>query len=212
MDASGSGLHGASTSVEWVTGKYGHAAHFSGDDVVVVKESGNTILDVKTVLMVAWIKPSDRDVAADRGIVMNKENAYEFGLQKTTGRLQGAFGPGCWRWWGNDVVALDEWTHVAVGVDGTSERHFVSGVFTEQDGCAGLLATNDEDFKIGARSTCGADCHSSQFKGAIDEAMLFDRCLSNADMATVYGTPPSGAGVTNCYPIFTDCQSVSDCH
>ena len=124
------------------------------DDVFIFKDSGDTVFDVENVLMVAWIKPSDHNVAEDRRIVLNKEDAYEFGLQKTTGQLQGAFAPGCWRWWGSDIIALDEWTHVAVGVDGTSDRHFVNGAFTKHDDCAGPLATNDEDFKIGARSRC----------------------------------------------------------
>jgi len=26
-------------------------------------------------------------------------------------------------------------THVGVGVDGTNERHFVNGAFTEEEGC-----------------------------------------------------------------------------
>ena len=69
--------------------------------------------------------PTARDVSRDRGIVMNKESAYEFGLQDNVGALQGAFGPGCWRWWGSDVIPLDTWTQVMVGVDGTSEQHYL---------------------------------------------------------------------------------------
>jgi hypothetical protein len=200
-DVSGSGLDGTPINVDWVIGKRAGAAYFSGDDAVIVQDIGDTVLDVENVLMVAWIKPSDRNVgiggtlAVDRGIVMNKDLVYEFGLQDITGQLQGAFGPGCWRWWGNEVIALDEWTHVAVGVDGTSERYFVNGAFGEQDGCAGKLTVNDNDFRIGARSLLGnfadlADLSDSsfgsQFKGTIDEAMLFGRCLSDREVHALY--------------------------
>lgn len=113
---------------------------------------------------------------------------YEYGLQQNTGALQGAFGPGCWRWWGGNadgsVIALNRWTHVAAGVDGTNEKHFVNGRFLEQDSCPGALTNNDDDFKIGARGGDGG--HSSQFRGSIDEAMVFGTMLSDADVQAIY--------------------------
>ena len=63
--------------------------------------------------MAAWIRPVEYDVAADRGIIMNKESSYEFGLEDGTGALQGAFSP-CWRWFGTTRVPAHEWTHVGV--------------------------------------------------------------------------------------------------
>ena len=98
--------------------------------------------------------------------------------------LQGAFAPGCWRWWGTATLALNEWTHVAAGVDGTNEIHFVNGAFAEQDSCAGSLTINDDDFKIGARGGDGG--HSSQFRGSVDEAMLFGAMLSEEDVQAIY--------------------------
>jgi hypothetical protein len=47
----------------------------------------------------------ERHRAADRGIIMNKENSYEFGLEDETGGLQGAFSP-CWRWWGTRRIPV----------------------------------------------------------------------------------------------------------
>ena len=113
-----------------------------------------------------------------------RESTYEFGIQDGTGALQGAFGPGCWRWWGTAVLALNEWTHVGAGVDGTNEKHFVNGAFAEQDGCAGSLTINNDDFMIGARGGDGA--HGSQFKGAVDEAMVFGAMLSDDEVQAIY--------------------------
>ena len=50
---------------------------------------------------------------------------------------------------------MNEWTHVGAGVDGANEKHFVNGAFVEQDGCAGSLTINNDDFKIGARGGDG---------------------------------------------------------
>ena len=113
-----------------------------------------------------------------------RESTYEFGIQDNTGALQGAFGPGCWRWWGTALLPVNEWTHVAAGVDGTNEKHFINGAFAEQDGCAGSLRINNDDFKIGARGGDGG--HGSQFRGSVDEAMLFGAMLSDNDVQTVY--------------------------
>ena len=118
-DVSGTGLVGTLVAPEFVTGHWGSAFFFDGDDALVVSDTGRSPLDVTQVLMMAWVMPSQYDVAADRGIVMNKESAYEFGLEDASGRLQGAFGPGCWRWWGTVSIPLDVWTHVAAGAEGT---------------------------------------------------------------------------------------------
>ena len=115
---------------------------------------------------------------------VRRESTYEFGLQDNTGALQGAFGPGCWRWWGTANIPAGSWTHVGAGVDGTNEKHFVNGVFVEQDGCGGSLTINNDDFKIGARG--GDSGHSSQFRGSVDEAMVFGAMLSDIEVAAIY--------------------------
>lgn len=133
--------------------------------------------------MLSWINPSRFDSGAGVAIVMNKENAYEYGVAEGSGALQGAFSP-CWRWFGSVLVPLGEWTHVGAGVDGTNERHFVNGAVAEETSCAGALTPNDAAFKIGARG--GNSGHSSQFAGSIDEVMLFSTRCDDAAVAAVY--------------------------
>ena len=115
---------------------------------------------------------------------VRRESTYEFGLQDNTGALQGAFGPGCWRWWGTANIPAGSWTHVGAGVDGTNEKHFVNGAFAEQAGCGGSLRINNDDFMIGARGGDGG--HGSQFKGSIDEAMVFDSMLTDDEVNAIY--------------------------
>jgi len=102
------------------------------------------------------------------------------------------------------LLAVNEWTHVAAGVDGTNEKHFVNGAFAEQDGCPGVLTNNNEDFKIGARG--GDGDHGSQFRGSVDEAMLFGAMLSDEDVQAIYdGTfaappPPMSSDLVGALP------------
>ena len=93
-----------------------------------------------------------------------RESTYEFGIQDGTGALQGAFGPAAGAG-GHCGTALNEWTHVGAGVDGTNEKHFVNGAFAEQDGCAGSLTINNDDFMIGARGGDGTHGRNSGCSG-----------------------------------------------
>ena len=106
--------------------------------------------------MMAWVRPVKYDVKQDRGIIMNKESSYEFGLQDDTGALQGAASPGCWRWFGTIRIPLHEWTHVAVSFSKTTEHHFVSGVHVEADRCIntkGLAKHPNYGLKMGETTT-----------------------------------------------------------
>ena len=186
FDASGNDLHSVAVNGEYAQGLWGDAFFFDGDDVLVVVDSGagTSPLDPQLVLMMAWVFPSARGLTGGSGanIIMNKESVYEYGLDGH-GMMQGALSP-CWRWWGTAVVALDEWTHTAVGLDGINEVHYINGALAEQTACAGDLTDNAEDFKIGARGGDGA--HGSPFHGAVDEAMLFGGVLTAEEVMAIY--------------------------
>ena len=113
-------------------------------------------------------------------------------------------------------MTLHEWTHVAVSYDGEMERHFISGVHVEEDSCPGgdLSATDTSRYwaglKIGARSYCGSapDCDQtggtgrghSQFRGDIDESMLYSEALDQAQIYAIYhrafDATSGGEGIT----------------
>ena len=158
--------------------------------------------------------------AGDRGIIMNKESSYEFGIEDQTGALQGAFNSGCWRWWGTIRIPGHEWTHVAVSYNGQIESHYISGEHVEDDPCPGgdLVPTPATQpfrgLKLGARGMChdadagwstdgscdevGADF--SQFRGDIDEGMLFSDAISQAEIYSIYhrayDATSGGEGIT----------------
>jgi hypothetical protein len=154
--------------------------------------------------MLAWVKPnsySTREAGGnpDRGIIVNKENSYEMGLENGLGNLQGAFGPGCWRWFGGIRIPLHEWSHTAIVYDGSQEKHYVNGILGESDACPGgaLDKHPEAKLRIGARywSSTGTDYASSSpsanFRGDIDEVRLFGArspggSLTDANVEYVY--------------------------
>ena len=143
-------------------------------------------------------------------IIANKESTYEIGLATESngmpnGLFIGAFS-GCWRWWGGSAVAgTGVWTHVAGGVDGANELHYVNGVPDGSDSCGGDLAKNDYPFKLGARSrgtgmstqndqsaTVLTD-NGSRFFGELDEVMVFSIGLDAAQAAGACHHPECSA-------------------
>ena len=85
-------------------------------------------------------------------------------------------------------MPLHEWSHVGVQYDGTNEKHYVNGMLAETGSCPGdpaarmVLNKVPDNLRIGARTTCfrvddaSGECQpdaNSQFRGDIDEVMLF---------------------------------------
>ena len=201
-DIVGGNSGGGSTQVtneEWVKGLFGLAFRFYGDDTLRVTRCNGASadpwnLDVSLITMIAWVRPQSYDPAyeAYEAIIMNKENAWEFGLKEGNGALIAALSP-CWRWWGTVQIPLHEWTHVAVSYDGVNEAHFIQSQMVESTACGdgGDLAVSPSDFRIGHRerghgNTAGQTMGHDQFVGDIDEAMVFNRALGEVDLHGIY--------------------------
>ena len=98
-DISGNGLDASVVNVQFVAGVWGSAWFLDGqvrvgdDDrsaIIVPDPGADSPLDVRLVTMLAWVKPADPyNPPGDRGIIMNKESTYEFGLLDNDGALQG---------------------------------------------------------------------------------------------------------------------------
>ena len=182
----------------WVAGKYRIALNFKGDDGFIVSDPSNALASINAaVTMAAWVRPSQYEVCGDRGIIMNKESSFEFGVEANSGALQGAKNEGCWRWWGNVRLSLWDWTQTAVAFDGSDEIHYVNGIMMESDPCVGPVTVNDNPLRIGARAnivSAGGGDYWSQFLGDIDEAMVFDSALTTREISGIYrATYRSGA-------------------
>ena len=109
-------------------GRKGAGVEINSDgDGIRVIDGGDSPLDIGgSITMSAWVKPYSCDFNGTTGIIMNKENRYEWGLADGTCTLRGA-GDACWRWWGNATVPPRQWTHVAISWDGDRERHYING-------------------------------------------------------------------------------------
>jgi len=80
-DSSGNGLDGSVSNPEWVSGVYGLAIAFDGDDGLVVDVDKMRTVTIDHVTMAAWVKgeSSGNDgttFESSMGVIMNKEVTY----------------------------------------------------------------------------------------------------------------------------------------
>jgi hypothetical protein len=179
---------------------------FSGGNAYInIPDTGSSSLDVRQVSIVAWINPKTYNFHSDRGIIVNKESAWEVGLQNITGKLQGAAAPGCWRWAGTKVIPLNTWTQIAVIWTGKNEYHYVNGILVDNfTDCSTPLTINDQDLRIGARGGDGTP--SSYFNGSIANVQIYSTALTPQQIQQLYlqgiNSPPiPNAGLVGWWPL-----------
>ncbi len=141
----------------------GWAIKFVGDSSKQVQAKNSPSLSItgKALTMEAWIFPTGG------GIIINKENSYECAL--VGGQLQFAIQAPTWAWFGNGLVPLNEWSHVAVTYDGNESICWVNGkkVASDKTNSGTILATPDP-FNLGWRPYGD----HQPFSGIIDEARV----------------------------------------
>jgi hypothetical protein len=161
------------------------ALSFDGvDDYVGIADAAK--LNVDYITMEAWVYVADYAFVSSHAIIMNKENSYEWGIEKTTGKLMAAIQPN-WAWLGSMVVPTGQWNHVAVTWDGTNLKLYLNGteeIITPTN--AGVISDTTNGLGIGARglATNGASGANSYFKGQMDEVRLWNNARTAAEISS----------------------------
>jgi len=188
-DASGNGNTGTIGTATWTTsGKYGNALSFNGTSARVTVNDSNS-LDLTTgMTLEAWLFPTAvggwRDV-----IYKGMDDIYYLmgSSDNSTPAIGGTFSPSALR--GTSSLPLNAWTHLAGTYDGTTMRLYVNGVQVSSRAQTGPIQTST------AALTMGGDAlYGQYFAGRIDEARIYNRALSAAeiqsDMSSALGAGP----------------------
>ena len=131
--------------------------------------------------MAAWVRP---DAVGETKSVINRNGPYLLWLSADRtmgpGLLQGS-----WYWsTSNDTVNLNQWSHIALTYDGSTQRLYVngqpSGVYTT---LSGNIDTRTSGIVIGRDTSSGGRFY---FDGAIDDARLYGRALTASEVAGLY--------------------------
>jgi hypothetical protein len=190
-DSSGNGHTGTVAGPVWTTpGKVGGALRFDGvNDWVTVADTA--VLDVTTGLtMEAWVNPAA--VGTGWRTVMLKEQPNNLIYALYAGN--GAGRPAAHVFTTSDLgtngtanTPLNAWTHLAATYDGATLRLFVNGTQVSSKAVTGSIRASTGVLRFGGNAVW-----SEWFNGLIDEARLYNRALTAAEIQADMTRPVSG--------------------
>ena len=167
---------------QWVTGQVGNALDFDGsNDRVVVSDTPE--LDITDqITLAAWINVdsfSDWEGIITKG-TSNIPYAMDLradGSLSFTANYSITGGVGTGEWLSNTKLTTNQWHHVAITYDGDAIRFYIDGQLDTN------VVSLDLTFATTSQSlVLGADLTGSHFDGSIDDARVYNRALSQADI------------------------------
>jgi len=199
VDSSAKGNDGTlNGGPQWVAGQIGGALNFNSTDDYVDISSSSSLESMTDITISAWIKAETLQPAQECTIV--RRDAYQLPGVRTI-YLMDLFTDGHLRlfFWGKDSADMTigtsttdlrdgNWHHVAVVRDNgnTKAYGYVDGIaaIDVTDIADGSFESADTSVYIGQYDR---DNSNSQFKGTIDEVRIYDRALSQAEIAWLSG-------------------------
>ena len=189
-DVSGRGNNGTITGAQWSTsGRYSGALTFNGtSNLVTVADSAT--LDLTTGLTIeAWVNPTVaptgwRTIVAKEttgNVVYYLHASSSSNNRPATG---GRFGSADQVLYGGTRLTANTWVHLAATYDGTTQRLFVNGAQVATRAQTGSLAVSTGALRIGGNASFG-----EYFQGRIDDARIYNRALSAAEITSDMNTP-----------------------
>lgn len=185
-DSSGKGNHGAlKNGPERVEGKIDGAMEFDGEEQQSMSTiAASIMMDPYPYTFTAWIKMDEYNPDGNTGaVVMGNYGGNGQGTifyVSNIGKLSARPHSGT-DLKGGTTIPIGEWTHIAATLEESSLKLYVNG---EEDGngtSAGYVGGASKTFVIGRASWY----EGSFFTGIIDEAGLFSKALSQAEIKDV---------------------------
>jgi len=176
-DSSGKGNHGTLTDMDsatdWVSGKYGYALDFAGDnDYVDCGTNTSLNMDGKNWTVGSWIK-TDAACSSPGCAIMSK-GTWEVGNYQY--RISG----NKIQWWVNEFTPTNDsgsitvndgvWHQVVFLYDGSSVKIYVDGVLDKSTPVTGTMTTNAHILAIG----CRGSALDTWFNGQIDDVRIYN--------------------------------------
>ena len=188
-DGSGNGNDGVlAGGPQWVSGMYGTALEFDGDDALVDTDQ-SLLNDLEGFTMAGWISAGNVGVYSS---LFGQNDLIEFGFTtESNGQLGTWMAGNDWAFVGADYpYAYPSWHHVALAGDADRIVIYIDGQEVASDENGMTSGTSGYEFSIGANVFNET---GDPFEGLIDDVWLFGRALSQEEIQTVMrGSGDSG--------------------
>ena len=190
-DRTGRGNNGRVTGAAWTSaGRRAGAYEFVATNSCVDVTNAPS-LNLKKATFAAWFKTSKSEAGGRSILGKMPDRGYALGIagDSTNGPSAGRV-----RFAVNDHVCLGDsnvtdgaWHHAAGAYDGESLKLYVDGQLQKQVVLwRGEIAAGDSNLTIGMNESCPVPQENGRsFDGAIDELMIFDHALSDAEVGAV---------------------------
>ena len=200
-DAAGGDNNGTLTNGPlWTAGRIGSALSFDGiNDSVSVPDS--PALDLTGALTLsAWVNPAIATTSY-KSIMIKNYTYFMYASAPGCGNggiLAGLSGTPARVVCDTTPLAVNTWTHLAVTYDGAAVRLYRNGVLKSSAAVTGGPTVTAGTLQLGASQ------YGEHFKGKLDEARVYNRALSAAEVLALVNAAPTGIvtdlngdGVTN---------------
>jgi hypothetical protein len=180
--------------VTFTNGEVGQTFSFDGSSGYVLVPDSPSLRITNQLTIEAWI--NTRSTNTDRCVVAKVggtggNNGYQFVLSKNA--LVGLFNSPGQSWPSATIsraipIVLGSWNHVAFTYDQSSLKLYFNGVPVATNVIGAVaINTSTSNLRVG-----DDDSHDTPFDGQIDEASLYNRALSAAEIAAIYNSGPAG--------------------
>ena len=177
------------------SGKYGSSLSFDGiNNYVRISDDPSLSILQKTTLS-AWIYPTEYGDASDSYIknIYSDEDVdltavWRLGSQGNAS-LKDRFGVNFNNGANNDIestgaIPLNTWTHVITVTNGTNILFYFNGFLDSSKSYSITPTQKSLPWMIGTKAESGST--SRQYKGSIDEVMIFNRSLNSSEISQIY--------------------------
>jgi glucose/arabinose dehydrogenase/fibronectin type 3 domain-containing protein len=194
VDASGNNNTATLQGATWSTaGKYGNALSFNGTSSIVRVASAASLNLSSAMTLSAWVNPAASQ-SGWRTIMQKQVDAYFLNASNDSGPLRpsggATFGGSTQFVTSTTANPVNTWTHVALTYDGSIVRLYVNGTQVATRAQTGAIQTSSNPLWIGGNQPYG-----EFFNGLIDEARIYNRALSQAEIQSDMNTPLNWTGL-----------------
>ena len=190
----------------FVAGRIGNALLLNGTSQYASAADANNLDLTTAITMAAWIRPTGyatQDLIAKD--INGSVNGYQLSLATTKSdsssqrafvRFNQAASGDTYRVNATTMYPIDgTWQHVAATYDGAMINLYIDGVLEGSMAFTGSITTNATALGIGGQSNGDT---GRLFKGAIDDVRVYNRALSDSEIAALAaGTPVNHAPVAS---------------
>jgi len=168
----------------WGTGINGSCVNFNGTSSNVSIPNNTTLNPADAITMMAWVKTNENKTA--KIFEKGDWDGHSIGMDKWLGwqaSIRMEDNSSNTLVWGGGLPILNEWYHLALTYDGSTQKIYVNGQLKNSKAVTGKLKVNARDLSIGSDNAS-----QKFFNGSIDDVKIYGSALDQTEIQTNFNS------------------------